>query len=154
MFIRAGWTFGGARLTLTPEIEWAQVRLESDGSQEQGGGSALQWGAVSSRYRTGLAALKADCDVSGGLQDRAVLTARMGWQHADGDLVPRTTARFAAGSQDFSIAGAPLARSSVLPQLGVAINTSVSGRLSLQMQGREGDGQRDLGAQLDWSLAF
>lgn len=153
-FVRAGWSFGGPRLQLTPEIELAQVRLESDGGQERGGDSALRLGAADSRYRTGLAALKADWDISGGLQDRAVLTARVGWQYADGDRLPTTTARFVGGTQDFTIAGAPLARSSVLAQLGVAVSPSANSRLSLQMQGREGDGQRDVGAQLDWSMAF
>ncbi|MGH8089513.1 MAG: autotransporter outer membrane beta-barrel domain-containing protein, partial [Stenotrophomonas sp.] len=73
-FVRAGWSFGGPRLQLTPEIELAQVRLESDGSQERGGDSALRLASGDSTYRTGLAALKADWDISGGLQDRAVLS--------------------------------------------------------------------------------
>lgn len=153
-FVRAGWTFGGPRLQLTPEIELAQVRLESDGSQERGGNSALQLASASTDYRTGLAALKADWDLSGGQQDRAVLTARVGWQYADGDRLPTTTARFVGGAQDFTIAGAPLARSSVLAQLGVAVSPSANSRVSLQVQGRDGDGQRDVGAQLDWSVAF
>ncbi|MGH8043379.1 MAG: autotransporter outer membrane beta-barrel domain-containing protein, partial [Stenotrophomonas sp.] len=153
-FVRAGWSFGGPRLQLTPEIELAQVRLESDGSQERGGDSALRLASGDSTYRTGLAALKADWDISGGLQDRAVLSARVGWQYADGDRLPTTTARFVDGSQDFTIAGAPLARSSVLAQLGVAVSPSANSRVSLQVQGRDGDGQRDVGAQLDWSVAF
>jgi outer membrane autotransporter protein len=153
-FVRAGWTFGGPRLQLTPEIELAQVRLESDGSQEHGGHSALQIASADSRYRTGLAALKADWDISGGLQDKAVVTARVGWQYADGDRLPTTTARFVEGAQEFGIAGAPLARSSVLAQLGVAVSPSANSRVSLQVQGRDGDGQRDMGAQLDWSVGF
>jgi T5SS/PEP-CTERM-associated repeat protein/autotransporter-associated beta strand protein len=153
-FVRAGWSFGGPRLQLTPEIELAQVRLKSDGSQERGGDSALRLASGDSDYRTGLAALKADWDISGGLQDRAVLSARVGWQYADGDRLPTTTARFVGGSQDFTIAGAPLARSSVLAQLGVAVSPSANSRVSLQVQGRDGDGQRDVGAQLDWSVAF
>jgi len=153
-FVRAGWTFGGPRLQLTPEIELAQVRLESDGSQEHGGHSALRIAASDSRYRTGLAALKADWDISGGLQDKAVVTARVGWQYADGDRLPTATARFVAGAQDFGISAAPLARSSVLAQLGVAVSPSANSRVSLQVQGRDGDGQRDMGAQLDWSVGF
>lgn len=153
-FVRAGWTFGGPRVQLTPEIELAQVRLESDGSQERGGNSALRLASADSEYRTGLAALKADWDISGGLQDRAVLSARVGWQYAEGDRLPTASARFASGTQDFTIAGAPLARSSVLAQLGVAISPSANSRVSLQVQGRDGDGQRDVGAQLDWSVAF
>lgn len=153
-FVRAGWTFGGPRLQLTPELELADVRLKSDGTQERGGDSALKLDAADSRYRTALTALKADWDISNGQQDRAVVSARLGWQYADGDRLPTATARFAAGTQEFTIAGVPLARSSVLAQLGVAVKTSTQSRLSLQMQGRKGDGQRDVGAQFNWSLAF
>lgn len=153
-FLRAGWTFGGPRLQLTPEIEVAQVRLESDGSQEHGGHSALQWNGGSARYRTGLAALRADWDISGGQRDRAALTARVGWQVAGGDRVPQVDARFVEGTQGFAISGAPLARRSVLAQFGVAVSPTDNSRVALQMQGRRGDGQRDVGAQLDWSVAF
>ncbi len=153
-FVRAGWTFGGARLQLTPEIELAQVNLDSDGSQERGGNSALVIGAAESDYRTGVAALKADWDISGGQRDRAVLTARVGWQYADGDRLPVADARFASGTRDFSIAGTPLARSTALAQLGVAISPSANSRVSLQVQGRRGGDQRELGAQLDWSVGF
>lgn len=153
-FVRAGWTFGGPRLQLTPEIELAQVRLESDGSQERGGDSALVIGSADSDYRTGVAALKADWDISGGQRDRAVLTARVGWQYADGDRLPVADARFVEGTRDFSIAGTPLARSTALAQVGVAISPSANSRVSLQVQGRRGGDQRELGAQLDWSVGF
>lgn len=153
-FVRAGWSFGGPGLQWTPEVELAQVRLRSDGSQERGGNSALQLDAGTARYRTGLAALRADWDISGGECDRAALTARVGWQVAGGDRLPLADARFVGGTQSFSIAGAPLARHSALAQLGVAVSPTDSSRVSLQMQGRRGDGERDLGAQLDWSVVF
>lgn len=153
-FVRAGWTFGTARLQLTPEIELAQVNLDSDGSQERGGNSALVISSADSDYRTGVAALKADWDISGGQRDRAVLTARVGWQYADGDRLPVADARFVTGTSDFTIAGTPLARSTALAQLGVAISPSANSRVSLQVQGRRGGDQRELGAQLDWSVGF
>lgn len=153
-FLRAGWTFGGPRLQLTPELELAQVRLRSDGAQERGGHSALQLEGETARYRTGLAALRADWDISGGQRDRAALTARVGWQVAGGDRLPQVAARFVEGTQDFGIAAAPLARRSALAQLGVAVSPTDNSRLSLQMQGQRGDGQRAVGAQLDLSVAF
>lgn len=153
-FLRAGWTFGGPRLQLTPELELAQVRLESDGSQERGGHSALRLESTRARYRTGLAALRADWDISAGQRDRATLTARVGWQVAGGDRLPQVDARFVEGTQGFAISGAPLARRSALAQFGVAVSPTSNSRVALQMQGRRGDGQRDVGAQLDWSVAF
>ncbi|MHC1655223.1 autotransporter domain-containing protein [Stenotrophomonas maltophilia] len=153
-FLRAGWSFGGPRLQLTPELELAQVRLHSDGAQERGGHSALQLDGETAHYRTGLAALRADWDMSGGQRDRAALTARVGWQAAGGDRLPQVAARFVEGTQDFGIAAAPLARRSVLAQLGVAVSPTDNSRLSLQMQGQRGDGQREVGAQLDLSVVF
>ena len=153
-FVRAGWSFGGPRLQLTPELELAQVRLSSDGSQEHGGHSALQLDSSSATYRTGLAALRVDWDISGGQRDRAALTARVGWQAAGGDRLPQVDARFVEGTQGFAISAAPLARRSALAQFGVALSPTDNSRVALQMQGRRGDGQRDVGAQLDWSVAF
>lgn len=153
-FLRAGWSFGGPRLQLTPELELAQVRLSSDGSQEHGGHSALQLESSSATYRSGLAALRVDWDISGGQRDRAALTARVGWQAAGGDRLPQVDARFVEGTQGFAINAAPLARRSALAQFGVAVSPTDNSRVALQMQGRRGDGQRDVGAQLDWSVAF
>lgn len=153
-FLRAGWTFGGPRLQWTPEVELAQVRLRADGGQERGGHSALQLDAANARYRTGLAALRADWDISAGQRDGAALTARVGWQVAGGDRLPLAHARFVEGDQAFVISGAPLARRSALAQLGVAVSPTEQSRVSLQVQARRGDEQRELGAQLDWSVAF
>ena len=97
--------------------------------------------------------MRADWDISAGQRDRA-LTARVGWQVAGGDRLPQVDARFVEGTQGFAISGAPLARHSTLAQFGVAVSPTDRSRVALQVQTRRGDGQRDAGAQLDWSVAF
>jgi len=103
---------------------------------------------------TGVAALRAVWDISGGQRDRAALTARVGWQYAEGDLGAATHARFNNGSTTFAMQSVPLARSMGLAELGVAVSPTTASRLSLQAQTSAGDGQRDVGVQLNWSVQF
>ncbi|MHC9011535.1 autotransporter domain-containing protein [Stenotrophomonas rhizophila] len=154
VFARAGWDFTARTLTLTPEIELAHVRLRSDRIAETGGNSALQVQANRDELSTGVAALRAVWDISGGQRDRAALTARVGWQYADGDLGAATRARFENGDTTFAMQSVPLARSMGLAELGVAVNPTTASRLSLQAQTSAGDGQRDVGVQLNWSVQF
>ena len=154
MFARAGWDFTARTVTLTPEIELAHVRLRSEQVAETGGSSALQVQANRDELSTGVAALRAVWDISGGQRDRAALTARVGWQYADGDLGAATRARFENGDTTFAMQSVPLARSMGLAELGVAVSPTTASRLSLQAQTSAGDGQRDVGVQLNWSVQF
>ena len=154
MFARVGWDFTARTVTLTPEIELAHVRLRSEQVAETGGSSALQVQANRDELSTGVAALRAVWDISGGQRDRAALTARVGWQYAEGDLGATMHARFNNGSTTFAMQSVPLARSMGLAELGVAVSPTTASRLSLQAQTSAGDGQRDVGAQLNWSVQF
>lgn len=154
VFARAGWDFTARTLTLTPEIELAHVRLRSERIAETGGSSALQVQANRDELSTGVAALRAVWDISGGQRDRAAITARVGWQYADGDLGATTRARFENGGTAFAMQSVPLARSMGLAELGVAVSPTTASRLSLQAQTSAGDGQRDVGVQLNWSVQF
>ncbi len=154
MFARAGWNFTARTVTLTPEIELAHVRLRSEQVAETGGSSTLQVQANRDEVSTGVAALRAVWDISGGQRDRAALTARVGWQYAEGDLGATMHARFNNGSTTFAMQSVPLARSMGLAELGVAVSPTTASRLSLQAQTSAGDGQRDVGAQLNWSVQF
>jgi autotransporter-associated beta strand protein/T5SS/PEP-CTERM-associated repeat protein len=154
MFARAGWNFTARTVTLTPEIELAHVRLRSEQVAETGGSSALQVQANRDEVSTGVAALRAVWGISGGQRDRAALTARVGWQYAEGDLGATMHARFNNGSTTFAMQSVPLARSMGLAELGVAVSPTTASRLSLQAQTSAGDGQRDVGAQLNWSVQF
>jgi T5SS/PEP-CTERM-associated repeat protein/autotransporter-associated beta strand protein len=150
---RLGWDLPIGSLTLTPELELSHVRLESDAAREHGGSAALDLAASKDEYMTATAALAGRWDISQGASDRALLTARLGWQVADGDLRTDSHARFGTGPA-FTIAGAPLARDMGLAQVGVSVSPTASSRLSLQAQLRAGDGQRDTGALMTWQWMF
>lgn len=46
--------------------------------------------------------------------------SRIGWQHALGDVTPRSLVRFAGGGQTFQVSGAPLSRDAALVSLDLA----------------------------------
>jgi uncharacterized protein with beta-barrel porin domain len=153
-YAEGGWDFTWDTLTLTPYLAVAHTRLETDGTTETGGSTALVVADSKDELLTSTAGVRAAWDISGGQIDGAVLTAGLAWQNASGELKADNRARFAAGGDSFTVYGTPLARNVGIADLGVAVNTSASSRLSLSAQGRAGDGQREVGAQLNWAWKF
>ncbi|MCC8606238.1 autotransporter domain-containing protein [Xanthomonas vesicatoria] len=153
-FVEGGWDFELGALTLTPHVAAAYTRLSTDAGVEAGGSAALAIDASKDEVWTSTAGVRASWDISGGLQDGARLEAGLAWQNAAGELRADSRQRFVAGSSAFTVGGVPLARNVGIAELGVSLNTSANSRLSLVGQGRAGDGQREVGAQLNWKVAF
>nr|WP_306308803.1 autotransporter outer membrane beta-barrel domain-containing protein [Xanthomonas hortorum] len=153
-FAEGGWDFELDALTLTPYVALAYTRLSTDAGVENGGNAALAIDASKDEVWTTTAGVRAAWDISGGQQDGARLEAGLAWQNAGGELHADSRHRFVAGSNTFTVDGVPLARNVGIAELGVSINTSSNSRLSLFGQGRAGGGQREVGAQLNWTFAF
>lgn len=154
-FVEGGWDFQiDDAMTLTPYVAVAYTRLSTDAGVETGGNAALAIAASKDEAWTTTAGVRAAWDISGGQQDGARLEAGLAWQNAAGELRADSTHRFVAGSDGFTVQGLPLARNVGIAELGVSVNTSSRSRLSFAAQGRAGDGQREVGAQLNWNVAF
>ncbi|WP_238601239.1 autotransporter domain-containing protein [Xanthomonas arboricola] len=153
-FVEGGWDFELGALTLTPYVAAAYTRLSTDAGVEAGGSAALAIDASKDEVWTSTAGVRASWDISGGSQDGARLEAGLAWQNAAGELRADSRQQFAAGSSAFTVGGVPLARNVGIAELGISLNPSANSRLSLVGQGRAGDGQREIGAQLNWRVAF
>lgn len=153
-FAEGGWDMELDALTLTPYVAVAYTRLSTEAGVETGGNAALAIDASKDEVWTTTAGIRASWDISGGKTDAARLEAGLAWQNANGELRADSQHRFVAGSDRFTIGGLPLARNVGIAELGVSVHTSDNSRLSLFAQGRAGDGQREVGAQLNWNLAF
>ncbi|APP79507.1 transporter [Xanthomonas hortorum pv. gardneri] len=153
-FAEGGWDFELDALTLTPYVALAYTRLSTDAGVENGGNAALAIDASKDEVWTTTAGVRAAWDISGRQQDGARLEAGLAWQNAGGELHADSRHRFVAGSNTFTVDGVPLARNVGIAELGVSINTSSNSRLALFGQGRAGGGQREVGAQLNWTFAF
>ncbi|MBD4885516.1 hypothetical protein GUF82_00005, partial [Xanthomonas citri pv. citri] len=67
--------------------------------------------------------------------------------------VERSAGFIGTGSQ-FSVQSVTLAKNAVVGELGVSLITSPASRLSLSLQGLNGDGQTAYGGQVTWGWNF
>jgi outer membrane autotransporter protein len=153
-FAEGGWDIQLSALTLSPYLAVAYTRLSSEAATETGGTAALSVASSKDEVWTTTAGIRAAWDISGGQTDGARLEAGLAWQNAAGELRADSRNRFVAGSDSFTVSGLPLARNVGIAELGVSLNTSDNSRLSMFAQGRAGDGQREVGAQLNWNVVF
>jgi len=153
-FAEGGWDIPLSALTLSPYLAVAYTRLSSEAATETGGTAALSVASSKDEVWTTTAGIRAAWDISGGQTDGARLEAGLAWQNAAGELRADSRNRFVAGSDSFTVSGLPLARNVGIAELGVSLNTSDNSRLSMSAQGRAGDGQREVGAQLNWNVVF
>lgn len=154
VFAEGGWDMELDALTLTPYVAIAYTRLSTEAGVETGGSAALAIDASKDEVWTTTAGIRASWDISGGQTDAARLEAGLAWQNASGELRADSRHRFVAGSDRFTVSGLPLARNVGIAELGVSVHVTDNSRLSLFAQGRAGDGQRELGAQLNWNVSF
>lgn len=155
VFAEGGWDIQRDALTLSPYLAVAYTRVSSEAAIETGGSAALEVAASKDEVWTTTAGIRAMWDIGGSQQqDGARLDAGLAWQNAAGERGAGARNRFVAGSDAFTVAGLPLARNVGIAELGVSVKPTDNSRLSLHAQGRAGSGQRELGTQLSWNVAF
>ena len=100
-----------------PFADFAHVRVNTDGSTEKGGASALRIASADSGTSFTTLGLRAAPSFSLG---SAKLTVRgaLGWRHVFGDGRPLSAMQFASGGDSFRIAGTPFARNAAALDAG------------------------------------
>jgi outer membrane autotransporter protein len=119
VFGEVGYGINLGKLALEPFAGGAWVRVDTDAFSERGGVAALN--VAASVFQTGYSTL--------GLRVASLLTvgnmiillprATAAWQHAYGNLTPQTVAAFQNTAANFTTAGVPLARDSLLTEAGL-----------------------------------
>ena len=135
-FAEGSYRIDGSHVSLEPFAQGAYVRLDSDGFDEHGGaaalavhgdGDALSYGTLGVRIGTHF-------QVHG---QTALLSTTLGWRHAFGSTLP--SARLAlAGGSDFTVAGAPLARDSMVIDAGLTLPVTSASGFTLAYAGQLG----------------
>ncbi len=154
VFTEGGWDIELDTFTLTPYLAFTWTRLTADALQEAGGNAALAVERSEDDVWTGTAGLRAAWDLSADQEGGTRLEAGLAWQHAGGDLDPRTRNRFVAGSDTFTVSGLPLAGDVAIAELGFSFKPTDNSRLSFFAQGRSGDDRSEFSAQLNWNVLF
>jgi outer membrane autotransporter protein len=120
--------------------------------QERGGFAALQGRSSTDDLASTTLGLRVHSDFQlAGKEGR--LRATVGWRHAFGDVTAKKTMAF-EGSQNFTVAGTPLARNTAVLGLEADVALSRSAALVLGYQGEMGSGQRDHSASVKLRWAF
>jgi outer membrane autotransporter protein len=124
--------------TVEPLADLAYVNLATDGFSESGGPAALTAGSAS--FDTTYSVLGARISHGFGLGNGSALTAtaRVGWQHAFGDVTPSTALAFAGASTPFAVSGAPINQNSAIVELGLGYSPAPNVTFGLYYSGQLG----------------
>jgi subtilase-type serine protease len=120
-------------------LAWSDLRTR--GFSESGGSAALSGQSASDKQTSSTLGVRGQTDFLLG-QAKGQLRATLGWQHAFNDEITHKTMAF-AGSQAFTVAGAPIARNAALAELGADVALTSSIILGLNYSGQHGDGNRE-----------
>ncbi|WP_455285549.1 autotransporter outer membrane beta-barrel domain-containing protein [Cupriavidus necator] len=111
---------------MEPFLGGMVMHAHTDGFTESGGAAALTGQSRSSDIQTSTVGMR--WLVPGGAW---TLRGLLGWQHAYGDVTPSAALRFGAASNPFTVTGTPIARNSLLAELGIEwlLSKHISGGL-------------------------
>ncbi|MDX3986689.1 MAG: autotransporter outer membrane beta-barrel domain-containing protein [Achromobacter sp.] len=135
------------RTTLEPfaGVAWSDLRSRS--FSETGGSAALSGQSSSNKQTSSTLGVRTQTNVSlAGAEAR--LQATLGWRHAFGDVLPRSTMAF-DGGQAFTVSGAPIARNAAIAELGGEVAVSRNASLGLNYSGQYGGGNREHAGSLN-----
>ncbi|MBO9622323.1 MAG: autotransporter domain-containing protein [Sphingomonas sp.] len=150
-FAEAAYRLDMGPATIEPFANVAHVRLDMGGGHEVGESAALAFDGDSMRTTFTTTGLRGETGFALGGRK---LTLRMsaGWRHAFGDRLPIVDASLAG--QRFSVAGLPIARDSMVGELGLNGEISKSLRLDLTYGGALSSKAQDHRARIGLSWSF
>jgi len=143
-----------SRAIIEPYANLAYVHLRTDGFTEKGSnGAALS--VQSDGTDTTLSTLGFRASTSFELGN-IVTTARsdLGWRHGFGDVIPSSTASFAAGSDMFTTIGNSIGKDTALIEAGLDFAVSENATLGVAYQGQFGSKLTQNGLNANFSLKF
>lgn len=138
---------------IEPFVNAAYVGIHTDGFTETGGAAALAASANNNGVTYSTVGVRAATALRA--FDMA-LTPRMSaaWQHAFGDVRPDASLAFASGGAGFIVAGAPIARDSLLIEAGLDVDLGPAAKLGLFYSGRFASGADDNALQGRFTRSF
>ncbi|EIM72417.1 serine proteinase [Nitratireductor aquibiodomus RA22] len=147
-----GYQFDSAVATFEPFANLAYVNLHTDGFTEKGGASALTSADETLNTAFTTLGLRASSDfVLGGIQ--ATASGTVGWRHAFGDIDPSSQFAF-TGSEAYTVSGVPVAKDTVMLQLGLDMKMTEAATLGITYNGEFGSGSGTNGLDARLGIRF
>jgi outer membrane autotransporter protein len=153
LFAEVGYAIGQYdKVGFEPFVGVSLGQQRSGSFQERGGFAALQGRSATDDLASTTLGLRMHSDFQLAGKDARV-RATVGWRHAFGDVATSKTMAF-EGGQNFTVAGAPLARNTALLGLETEMALSRSAAMVVGYRGEVGSGQRDHAASVKLRWAF
>ncbi|MFE0015937.1 autotransporter domain-containing protein [Mesorhizobium sp. NPDC059054] len=151
LFGELGYGMKAGSVALEPFANLAYVNVHASGFTEQGE-AALTVHGGSNAVTFSTLGLRASTDFDVGTM-KATARGTIGWRHGYGDVTP-TVSQALAGSDAFTVAGAPIARDAAVLEAGLDFAIAPAASLGVSYQGQIGTQSRDHGFRADLSVRF
>lgn len=144
----------GKYSVIEPYANIAHVRVATDGMSERGlSGAALDIRADTMDTTLSTLGVYANTRFQLG-QIATTARADIGWRHAIGDLIPLSTASFAAGSSAFVASGLSIGKDVALVASGLDFQLSSNSTVGIAYQGQFGSGITQNGLNATFNVKF
>lgn len=151
-FGEAGYAIEYGSADVEPFARLAHVHLKTDGYTETGGDAALD--AQSQDMDTTYATLGLRAKTAVNLRETTTqLSGSAGWRQAFGDIKSKTTHAF-TGSDQFTVAGVPIAKDALVLDLGASMMLAPDTTLGLSYNGQFSSDLTDHGLKVNFIANF
>lgn len=134
LFGETSYRFDAGKATIEPFAQLAYVRLHTDGFSE-GGAAGLVARSASQGNTFSTLGMRGEAVVGNTDTSQLIARATVGWQHAFGRVSPQTHFSFEGGNP-FTIEGVPLARDSLVLDVGLALQTASNLSINVSYTGQ------------------
>ena len=142
------------RSVIEPYANIAYMHIKTNGFTEKGNnGAALAVQSDKMDTTLSMLGMRASTNLKFG-NITATARADLGWRHAFGDVVPTSTARFAAGSSSFVSAGNAIGKDTALIEAGLDFEVTKNTKLGVSYQGQFGSGVTQNGVNANFNMKF
>ncbi len=153
LFGEVGYGIPLGQSEVEPIVNLAYVDLDAERFLETGGAEALtgdnQFAAVFTTV-----GLHAATTVVPGDRMQVTLRGSLGWRHAFGDVTPEAAFVFAAGGEQFTIGGLPIARDALAVEAGFDFDVTRNAGFGLLYTGQFGANSRDHAVKASFTWRF
>jgi outer membrane autotransporter protein len=154
IFGEAGYGFAFGKVAVEPFAGAAWVHLKTDAAIERGGAAALNVAANSFDVGYSTLGVRAANLIPVGHDMVLVPRGSLAWQHAFNDVTPEARLAFIAAPVPFVIAGVPIARDSVLGEVGLDLAIGRNATVGISYVGQLARNVQDHAAKGKFSWKF
>lgn len=152
VFGELAYLLDGGDASFEPFGRIAYVNLHGKGFDEDGGAAALSADSDTTDMTFTTLGLRMAAAFNLG-QSSVTAQGLLGWRHGFGDITPQSMFAL-AGSDDFAIAGVPIARDALVMEAGIRAELAQDVVLGINYVGQIGDGVEDHGLRGNFTISW